>query len=530
MYGVLIAIGMAAFIGPFACPWPDGLDRVAEKLGFSGHEAARRLIGSPMPNYHLPGISSATVATALAGVVGTVVAFGLGLFLAHAGAPSSRNGTGRASESVMHSHFLENYSGIDSPIHRVPTLVKMIVCVGLIIICVTLPMRDVVIFASIAMFLFLVAAASLVPGLFLLKRLIFLEPIVLAAAMLSLFQPNGGRIFATLVVRSSLCITCLTLLANTTPLGEMLVVLKRLRLPSLLITTIALMHRYLFVLHGRIIADATGTGEPDVRSLACVGVEIAGDRLFATVRPIDRAGRAGVCGDVRAGVEVNPCVEVKNLCYHYADGTEALKDVSFSVGQGECAAIIGPNGAGKSTLLLHLNGLLPDARDAAGSVVIDGMVVNKQSASEIRRKVGLVFQDPDDQLFCATVFEDVAFGPRQFATNGNDLRPRVAEALKQVGLTGFEKRSPHRLSGGEKRRVCLAGVLACEPSVLVLDEPTSGLDPRGRREFKALLRALPATKIIATHDLEMVVELCCADDRDGWGKSRGGGRYDRIVE
>ncbi len=205
---------------------------------------------------------------------------------------------------------------------------------------------------------------------------------------------------------------------------------------------------------------------------------------------------------------MNPCVEVKNLCYHYADGTEALRNVSFSVAQGECTAIIGPNGAGKSTLLLHLNGLLPDARDAAGSVTIDGVVVSKQTASEIRRKVGLVFQDPDDQLFCATVFEDVAFGPRQFGLSGEGVAHRVDEALKQVGLAGFEKRSPHRLSGGEKRRVCLAGVLACEPGVLVLDEPTSGLDPRGRREFKALLRELPATKIIATHDLEMVVELC----------------------
>ncbi len=148
----------------------------------------------------------------------------------------------------MHSHFLENYSGIDSPIHRAPTFLKMAVCVGLIVVCVTLPVRHVVIFASIGMFLFLVAAASLLPGLFLLKRLIFLEPIVLGAAMLSLFQPGGGRIFAALVVRSSLCITCLTLLANTTPLGEMLVVMKQLRLPTLLVTTIALMHRYLFVL------------------------------------------------------------------------------------------------------------------------------------------------------------------------------------------------------------------------------------------------------------------------------------------
>ena len=201
-------------------------------------------------------------------------------------------------------------------------------------------------------------------------------------------------------------------------------------------------------------------------------------------------------------------LEVKNLYYHYADGTEALKDVSFSVAAGECAAIIGPNGAGKSTLLLHLNGLLPDASDARGTVAIDGVVVNRSTAAEIRRKVGLLFQDPDDQLFCATVFEDIAFGPRQFAMENGSLDQRVSRSLKQVGLEGFEKRSPHRLSGGEKRRVCLAGVLACEPSVLVLDEPTSGLDPRGRREFKSLLATIPATKIIATHDLEMVVELC----------------------
>jgi cobalt transport protein ATP-binding subunit len=207
-------------------------------------------------------------------------------------------------------------------------------------------------------------------------------------------------------------------------------------------------------------------------------------------------------------VEVSGGVEVNNLCYHYADGTEALRDVSFTVAHNECAAIIGPNGAGKSTLLLHLNGLLPDARDASGTVAIDGAIVSRATAAEIRRKVGLLFQDPDDQLFCATVYEDVAFGPMQFGLNHADISQRVRDALARVGLAGFEKRAPHRLSGGEKRRVCLAGVLACEPSVLVLDEPTGGLDPRGRREFKTLLRAIPATKIIATHDLEMVVELC----------------------
>jgi energy-coupling factor transporter ATP-binding protein EcfA2 len=126
----------------------------------------------------------------------------------------------------------------------------------------------------------------------------------------------------------------------------------------------------------------------------------------------------------------------------------------------------------------------------------------------VRQRVGLLFQDPDDQLISATVFEDVAFGPRQFGVDGAILRSLVSHCLGQVGLQGFEEREPHRLSQGEKRRVCLAGVLACKPTVLVLDEPTSDLDPRGRREFKALLRSLPGAKIIATHDLELVVDLC----------------------
>jgi energy-coupling factor transporter ATP-binding protein EcfA2 len=211
---------------------------------------------------------------------------------------------------------------------------------------------------------------------------------------------------------------------------------------------------------------------------------------------------------IAPGAAAAAAVEVTELRYHYADGTEAVKGVSFAIAAGECAAIIGPNGAGKSSVLLHLNGLLPDSADGSGTVSIDGMVVSRKTAMEVRRRVGLLFQDPDDQLFCPTVYEDVAFGPQQFGLAGDALAARVGEALAHVGLAGFEKRSPHRLSGGEKRRVCLAGVLACEPGVLVLDEPTAGLDPRGRREFKALIRDLPVTRILATHDLEAVVELC----------------------
>ena len=201
-------------------------------------------------------------------------------------------------------------------------------------------------------------------------------------------------------------------------------------------------------------------------------------------------------------------IEITNLTYRYHDGTEALRGISFRVEPGECVALLGPNGSGKSTLLLHLNGILPEKLSGNGAVNILGEPVGAQNIETIRRQVGLVFQDPDDQLFCPTVAEDVAFGPQQLGLSAAETSARVHLSLAQAGLVGFEQRSTHHLSHGEKRRVCLAGVLACEPAILILDEPTSDLDPRGRREFKALLRKIPATKLIATHDLELAVELC----------------------
>ena len=201
-------------------------------------------------------------------------------------------------------------------------------------------------------------------------------------------------------------------------------------------------------------------------------------------------------------------IEITNLKYRYHDGTEALSGVSFSVAPGECVALLGPNGSGKSTLLLHLNGILPEKLSGNGAVKILGEPVGAKNIEIIRRQVGLVFQDHDDQLFCPTVQEDVAFGPQQLGLAEAEVAARVEKALAQAGLAGFGRRATHHLSHGEKRRVCLAGVLACEPAILILDEPTSDLDPRGRREFKALLREIRATKLIATHDLELAVELC----------------------
>jgi cobalt/nickel transport system ATP-binding protein len=206
---------------------------------------------------------------------------------------------------------------------------------------------------------------------------------------------------------------------------------------------------------------------------------------------------------------MSAAVEVRKLSYRYPEnGRLALDRLSFSVAEDECIGVLGPNGAGKSTLLLHLNGLLPEHGSLVPNVWVSGEPISVKSLETVRQRVGLLFQDPDDQLISATVFEDVAFGPQQLGVEGAILRALVSQCLSQVGLSGFEERQPHRLSHGEKRRVCLAGVLACKPSVLVLDEPTSDLDPRGRREFKTLLQSLPGAKIIATHDLELVVDLC----------------------
>jgi cobalt transport protein ATP-binding subunit len=200
-------------------------------------------------------------------------------------------------------------------------------------------------------------------------------------------------------------------------------------------------------------------------------------------------------------------IQVENLEFAYPDGRVALKGISFHVDKGETVGLIGPNGAGKSTLLLHLNGLL-GLQKPKGSVIINGLGVNSTHLHEIRRRVGLLFQDPDDQLFSATVGEDVAFGPAQLGLNPAAIAERVRTALEVVHLDGFENRPPHHLSLGEKKRVCLAGVWACQPEVLVFDEPTANFDPRGRREFIALCRSLSATKLIASHDLEMILALC----------------------
>ena len=198
-------------------------------------------------------------------------------------------------------------------------------------------------------------------------------------------------------------------------------------------------------------------------------------------------------------------IEVSGLGFSYPDGTRALEDVSFHIGHGESIALVGANGAGKSTLLMHLNGLHHAQR---GSVRIGDVPVTKETLPSIRRTVGMVFQDPDDQLFMPTVAEDVAFGPTNLGLPAEEVSARVDDALYRVGASALAQRPPYRLSGGEKRAVAIATVLALCPDILVMDEPSSNLDPRARRRLMELLGSFEHTKIIATHDLELAAELC----------------------
>ncbi|QCQ94001.1 energy-coupling factor ABC transporter ATP-binding protein [Rhodococcus sp. SGAir0479] len=200
-----------------------------------------------------------------------------------------------------------------------------------------------------------------------------------------------------------------------------------------------------------------------------------------------------------------PAIHTAGLVFDYPDGRRALDGIDLTIAPGERVAVLGPNGAGKTTLILHVNAVLTAT---AGTVRIGGLEVSRANLREIRRRVGVVFQDPDDQLFMPTVAEDVAFGPVNFGVRGADLDRRVADALEQVGMTEHAHRSAGRLSTGQRRRVALATVLACRPDVLVLDEPSSNLDPVARRELAEVLQSLDTTLVLVTHDLPYAAQLC----------------------
>jgi len=201
-------------------------------------------------------------------------------------------------------------------------------------------------------------------------------------------------------------------------------------------------------------------------------------------------------------------ITVKNLSYKYPDGTKALEDVNMEVYEGERIALVGPNGAGKTTFMLHLNGTL---RGSEGQIEIFGKNLEKMKRAEIVKEVGMVFQDPDDQLFMPTIFDDIAFGPINLGLKEDEVRERVEKAILSLGLSGYEDKSPHHLSFGEKKKASLAAVMAMEPRILVLDEPTANLDPRSRAELIGILNELNEregiTMVIVTHDVNAIPEL-----------------------
>ncbi|MEI6100239.1 MAG: ABC transporter ATP-binding protein [Eubacteriales bacterium] len=198
-------------------------------------------------------------------------------------------------------------------------------------------------------------------------------------------------------------------------------------------------------------------------------------------------------------------IEAKNLEYIYPDGHKALNSISFLITHGESVGVIGANGAGKSTLLLSLMGVL---FPTSGQILVGDVPVTKKTLSHIREHLGMVFQNPDDQLFMTTVYDDVAFGPRNYGLDETEVDKRVTEALGVVGIPHLKDRAPYKLSGGEKRSAAIASVLSMQPDALILDEPTSELDPKARRRVMELLGGFKHTKIIASHDMDMIYDLC----------------------
>ncbi|HHV29752.1 MAG TPA: ABC transporter ATP-binding protein [Clostridium sp.] len=198
-------------------------------------------------------------------------------------------------------------------------------------------------------------------------------------------------------------------------------------------------------------------------------------------------------------------LEVKNLSFTYPDGHKAINEMSFIIHHGESVGIVGENGAGKSTLLLLLMGVLFPSQ---GEVMVGDVHVTKKTLPLIRQRLGMVFQDPDDQLFMTTVYDDVAFGPRNYRLDEKEVENRVMQSLDMVGISHLKDRAPNKLSGGEKRAAAIATVLSMQPDVLIMDEPTSSLDPKSRRRVMELLKGFEHTKIITSHDLDMVFEIC----------------------
>ncbi len=425
----------------------------------------------------------------------------------------------------------------DSPVHRLPPQVK-IVAVVVSVLCVVATPREA--FWAFGAYLLAIAAvwfvARIPPSWFASRALIELPFVVLALVLP--FTGHGPRtdfLGLSVSVEGSLAgwnilakgtlgvLVSLTLAATTAP-QDLLLGLQRLRMPSVLVTIATLMLRYaeVVVAEAKRMRVARISRGDDPRFLWQLGATARGvGSLF--IRSYERGERVHLAmvsrgwtgrmpdGQGSAVVEpvrvppTAPALLVERLAFAYPDGHQALFGVDLRVEPGERVALLGPNGAGKTTLVLHLNGVLGGG---SGRIEVAGLPVAKEHLREIRRRVGVVFQDPDDQLFLPTARQDVAFGPANFGLRGDALDARVDQALAAVGMADVGDRSPLHLSGGQRRRVALATVLACDPEILVLDEPSANLEPVARRELAEVLLGLDRTMLMVTHDLPYALQLC----------------------
>ncbi len=431
----------------------------------------------------------------------------------------------------MHHVVVEGWTRRKSPLHACDARLKIVLALGLLI-AIALTRNPLVTACYAAAVIVGVVAAGL-PAIAVLARAAYVLPFAASFALVSVLTADAQRA-ASLVGKSYVSALVALLLVGTTPLPRLMRAFEQLGAPGFLVQVVQYLYRYLFVVseqaqHMRLAAACRGSlGGAGFRA-AAGAVAVLFARSYTRAEGIHHAmlarGEGTAQSTAKDTVYAGCVVEVRGLKYRYGDGTVALDGVDFELAAGETVAVFGANGSGKTTFAHHLNGLLT----GEGSVSICGMRVERQTLARIRRKVGLVFQDSDTQLFMPTVLEDVAYGPRNLGCDQAAAQARALDALHLVGMEHAAAKAPYHLSAGEKKRVALAGVLAMDPEILVLDEPTTFLDPPAVRDLAALLRRLPQAKVIVTHDALFARALARRAVFFHKGKIAAEGTVDEII-
>lgn len=431
-------------------------------------------------------------------------------------------------------YSLEQLSNKNTVIHKIHPMIKIIVT---IVYIVCLLMKNRYDLFGLAVFLFypiIVMALAEIPYKMIFKRTLVTLPFVFFAGIGSLIfdreevilasgvvVTTGVLAFFVLHVRTILSVSAVLLLVSTTKFSDLTKQLGRMHVPIFMIHLMEMIYRYISVLveEASVMMTAYRLRNPQYKYPHIKHMGTFVGHLF--LRSMDRAERIycamkcrGYGKDVmkntkstestESGDSMKDMLKIENLTVKYPDGKLAVDNFSLSVESGKKVALVGANGAGKSTLMLAIEGLL----EGEGSIFVDGMVLNKENLADIRQRVGMVFQNPDDQLFMANIYDDIAFGPRNMGLDEESVRYRVKDRLKLLGISNLRDKTALKMSGGEKRMAAMATVLAMKPSVMLLDEPTAFLDPKARRTLINVLNTLPHTMLIATHDLAFAKEVC----------------------